>query len=1420
MKKNYSEFSSFFKPGLLLVVFLFFSLHVNAQRIIDVEHNLTSICQGEEIDFLFTVRNGVGGSVGFDTETVYKVEIVYTFQENNTIYYSPVASFDFTNQQGPPKQAFEERIITQSISLESDIPPRVDYQLLVTSTNPEVPARIEGITSQTFEIITNTNLVYSETEIGDDSWIGHVYDGTNQNRAFNQDFTSYVGGYTENLSFDQNFGGNQNNFQLGTGSCAPSVITEAFAVRYRMNSSFKGLYYVNIGSDDGTRLNVDGELVYNDWSNHAYRNQNILMSLSGSSNLVLDYYENGGGNRVNVDEPQLLIENILTTNLTQSLNSQNSGDAISGDEFTNLPNGISRFGNGYQWVYSTTENGETNEIPGATNPNLTPNRNIIPFDNEGIYYVYRIATLTSNNNRLGNAYTTSIKSNPAIITVENLCPEAPEIILNTPTTICSGQTNIRGTFTGTGPWNITGELNGQSFNTLINDRNFDFPLDIQENTTIEILSITDANGCENNAPDATVTINVVEINNNTISGNQEFCGSFEPEPLEGSDLGNGYNYAWEFSTTNSTQGFSPAQGNNDQRNYVPGNLTETTWYRRKVNVQNCTENISNVIEVTVSDDITNNHILFLNGNSGTINATADENQEISINAPVGTFFTYVNFASYGTPGDNNGNFIVNENCHATISQSVTESYVLGESLTTIPATNVVYTDPCVGTFKALYVTATYGQAFCKGIDPGTVAGTIVIGNNITYSWQLSTEGPSSGFAPAPGNNIQQNYNPGILNQDIWLKRIVNSGSCISESPVLYIPVLEENLWTGEENKDWNNTNNWSCNSLPTLETDVLIPENLTSGNYPEISAGTNAFAKNLTIENGASLLVTDNWLRIARNLINDGLLNTETGSISFEGTRAQIIPNSAFVNNRIQNLRVDNSSGVTSEAIIEVTGNLKVAQGILDTGDKLTLISNEIQTALIDGSGSGQVIGLVSMQRYLDKAYGYKYFSSPFQNSVVGDFSAFMDLSDPDSGFPHFYRYDENRNLEIEGSIEDATGWETYIDPDNSLNVSEGYALNFGTSSSPRTIELIGEVNNGAIFSQQLENNHREYTKGFHLIGNPYPSPIDWNAEKGWVRDNIDDGIYFFNSSEDSQYTGSYTAFVNDISTGNTNLDSSPENIIPSMQGFFVKVSDSDSESLVTGNIEMDNRVRVTNFVQEFYRTQVPVQRSLIRLEAGFQNTAQKDPMVIYFSPLSTPDFEKELDAHKLMNTDPTVPSFYTITANEKDLAINAIPYPESESYKKLKLGITADQGGKMSINLSSLENLNLDFNIYLIDHKKRIGQNLKDNPVYNFEIESGINNSRFELMFSEENITSPAIAFDDPFDVFTENGNVHVNLNLEEFQNCVIRASTITGQILDIKEATGNELVVLDGIKSEGVYIIILQVDEKRFSKKFLFKK
>jgi hypothetical protein len=43
-----------------------------------------------------------------------------------------------------------------------------------------------------------------------------------------------------------------------------------------------------------------------------------------------------------------------------------------------------------------------------------------------------------------------------------------------------------------------------------------------------------------------------------------------------------YIYQWEYSTTSETAGYAPAPGVNDQPDYTPGMLSDTTWFRRVV----------------------------------------------------------------------------------------------------------------------------------------------------------------------------------------------------------------------------------------------------------------------------------------------------------------------------------------------------------------------------------------------------------------------------------------------------------------------------------------------------------------------------------------------------------------------------------------------------------------------------------------------------------------------------------------------------------------------------------------------------------------------------------------------------------------------------------------------------------------------
>ena len=135
-----------------------------------------------------------------------------------------------------------------------------------------------------------------------------------------------------------------------------------------------------------------------------------------------------------------------------------------------------------------------------------------------------------------------------------------------------------------------------------------------------------------------------------------------------------------------------------------------------------------------------------NDNGGTVSATANENQTLSVTAPSGLTFTSVDFASYGTPTSDGANFVIGS-CHATNSQSTVEGYLIGNTGTiSIQASNGVFGDPCGGVVKRLYVKATYGSSSASNavannltIDSGGSL-TVAANSDLTISGDFTNNG--------------------------------------------------------------------------------------------------------------------------------------------------------------------------------------------------------------------------------------------------------------------------------------------------------------------------------------------------------------------------------------------------------------------------------------------------------------------------------------------------------------------------------------------------------------------------------------------------------------------------------------------------------------------------------------------------------
>ncbi|MDX9773640.1 MAG: T9SS type A sorting domain-containing protein [Bacteroidales bacterium] len=653
---------------------------------------------------------------------------------------------------------------------------------------------------------------------------------------------------------------------------------------------------------------------------------------------------------------------------------------------------------------------------------------------------------------------------------------------------------------------------------------------------------------------------------------------------------------------------------------------------------------------------------------------------------------------------------------------------------------------------------------------------------ISYQLRLNSDNSPVGspVSSMAGGDVSIPVTPAATTTyNIWASNEYSCGVMLTDLAV--VTVMNDQIWTGAAGTDWNVAGNWSCGIVPTQTLSVQIPD---VANKPVLSNGSNGVVSNIVIDNGASLTITGNTLTISGTVTSNGGIDASAGTVEMNGSVAQQIGAGVFSGNTIQDLIIDNSSGVTLQGPLTVTGVVSVQNGTLLSGGNLTLASTAAGTALIDGSGAGTVTGNVTMQRYLDPGFGYKYFSSPFQASTVSEFGDDMDLT---YSFPLFYRFDENSAY---------SGWLGYATGTNILNPMAGYAVNFGELTDPKTVDVTGIVNNGSL-SVTLFNHDSVFTKGFNLVGNPYPSPVDWNGP-GWTKTNIDDAVYFFMASTTDQYGGTYSSYVNGHSS-----DGSASNIIPSMQGFFVHVSEGTYP--VTGTLEVSNSSRINNLTSPFLKSaRANTYQCLVRATASFtDDQTSTDPLVIYFENNAEQEFDGTYDALKIFNTDMMVTNFYTVLPSQKKLSINAIP-EQLDTSLYVPLGLTIYRDGEVSFRLRDVENLPVGESVWFRDAVTGANVDMLRNNEYKVILTQGEYHGRFALAFikSTTGIT-PTEESGDIFSAYLSGGIVKTTIGFVDGSEGRITVYDVTGRsVYSMKVYEPGKYDLTIDLR-QGVYII-----------------
>ena len=289
----------------------------------------------------------------------------------------------------------------------------------------------------------------------------------------------------------------------------------------------------------------------------------------------------------------------------------------------------------------------------------------------------------------------------------------------------------------------------------------------------------------------------------------------------------------------------------------------------------------------------------------------------------------------------------------------------------------------------------------------------------------------------------------------------------------------------------------------------------------------------------------------------------------------------------------------------------------------------------------------------------------------------------------------------------------------NTLSKLRGY-IQTATASpltgTTGTVDFTGVVNTGA---HDISLSRTAGKTGFNLVGNPYPSYLDWNAvtktnvsNTMWLRTK-DGGVYKF-------YT--YVANVG----GGIGSPASVTNKIPPMQAFWVRVATEG-----TGSIAVDNTMRshidvAGNILKAPKQTAKQSLNQVLRLQVS--NGTNTDETVLYFNANASDAFDG-YDAQKRSNVDPAIPELFT-QVGEEQLVINGmnnLPYNT-----EIPIGFTTGTANNFSIYANEMSNFEVGTRIVLLDKlNPSVETDLTNGGAYNFSAAiTAPTTNRFSLVF------------------------------------------------------------------------------------------
>lgn len=385
-----------------------------------------------------------------------------------------------------------------------------------------------------------------------------------------------------------------------------------------------------------------------------------------------------------------------------------------------------------------------------------------------------------------------------------------------------------------------------------------------------------------------------------------------------------------------------------------------------------------------------------------------------------------------------------------------------------------------------------------------------------------------------------------------------------------------------------------------------------------------------TLNSPANLLLTGDFT-------NNGSFAAGAGNVQFNGTVTQSIQGATVTN--FNDITINNTTanpGARVQSNQNIKGALNLASGAQFDADGsantaiFTMISTSdrpVQDARIGQLlGGAAVTGNVTTQRYFSiRDNDDRFFSSPVSGASVAQIQDNLAVTGNFTGtsYPCTGCLNNGTNLRYYYEPTPGTFQQSYKQTpvNNGTNAEllvpgRGYDVYMWNGVVPIVLDLRGPINSGSLtYTVSYTNNGVANADGWNLLGNPYPSAIQWSSNaSAWNSTLIDPTVYVWDYASNAFKTYNYQTSVGNLTNG----------IIALGQAYWVYAYPGGAALTINEQAKVGN-----TGTNSYYRIKSdPSQRQIVKVALTDNSTT--DESYIVFGQAGTVEYDKGIDAWKL----------------------------------------------------------------------------------------------------------------------------------------------------------------------------------------------